>query len=108
MSISLDKIKILQPKTLIYVFYNFTEDRDVQVLAARFLYQNRWVYNYKKMLWFQDLEYKDLMNSKTIDSLYVSCLKNSFFVFFKTIFYVFLKVLLTLLGVCLTLTPVSG
>jgi CCR4-NOT transcriptional regulation complex NOT5 subunit len=67
--ISGDKIKILQPKTLIYLFYNFIEDKDVQMYAVRLLYDNKWVYNYKRMLWFHELEFRNLMHSKTLNQL---------------------------------------
>lgn len=59
--LKVDLLKRLPDKTLIYIFYNF-ENKQIQLEAAKQLYQREWVYNYEELLWFHKLNLNDLAN----------------------------------------------
>lgn len=57
-------MKKLEAQSLLYVFYNFTHDSNLQLEAARNLYDKGWVYNYQEYLWFEKLDLNSMQNPR--------------------------------------------
>ena len=39
-------------KTLIYIFYNMVDNKQIQLEAVKLLYQREWMYHFEECIWF--------------------------------------------------------